>query len=262
MTDKSQVEKEKAALDSQKLDGLVKQIGSGGTGGKGLDDHCGVHDIDKVWKVCEWVCPECIKEAANIMAIEKAIAGLDLPPRLAAHTFDTYTPKNAKAQKAKELCIKYAQDREGTGGLIMVGGVGTGKTHLAVAICQEVCQRGVSTNLTTVSRIIREVRSSWGGKSKNNWGDEQTEADIINRYSTGYKLLVIDEIGSQYGSDSEKIIISEIINDRYNNNLPTVIIGNVTVEEAEDYLGERVVDRIKDGGMVVIFDWESHRSLK
>jgi len=163
MEEKSQQEKEMAALDSQKLDGLVKQIGSGGTGGRVLDDHCEKHGVDKEWDVMDWVCPECRKEAQKIMAIEKAIAGLDLPPRLAAHTFDTYAPKNAKAQKAKELCAKYAQDRGGTGGLIMVGGVGTGKTHLAVAICKEVCQRGISTNLTTVSRIIREVRSSWGG---------------------------------------------------------------------------------------------------
>ena len=146
--------------------------------------------------------------------------------------------------------------------IALIGELGTGKTHLAVSLCKRVCDLGKTAHMTTIPMIIRAVRSSWGGKGTDQWGSVRSEEDILRDYSQKYSLLVIDEIGSQYGSDSEKIIISEIINNRYNNCLPTIIIGNVTFSEAEEYLGKRVIDRIKDGGMILIFDWESHRSLK
>ena len=143
-------------------------------------------------------------------------------------------------------------------------GVGTGKTHLAVSICKELRYKAICCKLTTVNRIIRDVRSCWGGKRKeNDWGSDKviTEEAIIERY-VDYGLLVIDEIGSQYGSESERIIINEIINDRYEMDAPTVIIGNVSISEANKILGTRVVDRIKDNGNVMFFEWDSHRKIK
>ena len=42
--------------------------------------------------------------------------------------------------------------------------------------------------------------------------------------------------------------------------LPTILLSNLPVEEVTGYLGERVVDRIReDGGRIVRFTWESHR---
>lgn len=214
---------------------------------------------DMEWVKIDWVCPVCNAINQEKVLRRKAHDNLALPPRLLRHTFENYKDVNLKAGEIKRKCISYAANHQDTGGMIMVGDVGTGKTHLAVAMCKAVCDQGNTAHLTTVPKIIRDVRSSWGANKKTE--PTESESQIIRRYATNYVFLVIDEIGSQYGSDSEKIIISEIINDRYNNNLPTVIIGNVSIKEAEDYLGVRVIDRLKENGTVVNFDWESHRRI-
>ena len=74
--------------------------------------------------------------------------------------------------------------------------------------------------------------------------------------------MVIDEIGTQYGSESERIIINEIINDRYEMDRQTVLIGNVSFAEAEKILGSRVIDRVKDNGEILFFEWDSFRRSK
>lgn len=194
------------------------------------------------------------KESNLRTAIYRAHMELSLPERLKSYTFDSYRPTST-SQEVFDKCAKYVESWPNVGGILMVGGVGTGKTHLATAICQALCNNGVVCQLTKVNRIIRAVRSSWG-----KWGDKQTEEDVIRDF-VKLDLLVIDEIGSQYGTDSERIIINEIIDDRYERNKPTILIGNISVEEAKTIVGARVVDRVKDQGLLLFFEWESHRKL-
>ena len=73
-------------------------------------------------------------------------------------------------------------------------------------------------------------------------------------------LLIIDEIGVQYGTDSERNILFEVINDRYEDMLPTIMISNLPLNELAPLLGERVVDRMLEGGAVLSFNWPSYRS--
>ena len=49
---------------------------------------------------------------------------------------------------------------------------------------------------------------------------------------------------------------------RANNFLPTLLIGNLDLAEMSDLLGERIIDRYREGGKVLVFDWESHRGKK
>jgi len=225
-----------------------------------MDDRCEIHGLEKkfVMGCCDERCPECwrIEQQGSIKRqnVTEAHYRLDLPKRLKALTFDNYRPVNGEAASALASCREFVEKKYG--GLILIGSVGTGKTHLAVAICKAVCDEGLRARLVTIPEVIREVRSTWGKAEK--YGQVDTEKDVIERYSSVH-LLVIDEIGSQYGTDGEKIIISEIINNRYNNELPTVLIGNVTMSQATEYLGERVIDRVRHGGKVVVFDWESYR---
>ena len=226
----------------------------------GSPDLCKIHGVEKrfIPSRCDDLCPECWKIERNEELRKEKVADahyfLSLPKRLKGMSFDNYRPANSKAAEALEICKKFAADMKG--GLILIGSVGTGKTHLAVAICNAFCDAGKRAKLVTIPEIIRAVRSTWGNRAE--YSNGETEEDVIEKYSV-IPLLVIDEIGSQYGTDGERIIISEIINNRYNNELPTVLIGNVTMTQATEYLGERVIDRVRHGGRVVVFDWESYR---
>ena len=74
-------------------------------------------------------------------------------------------------------------------------------------------------------------------------------------------LLIIDEVGVQRGSDFEKETFFDVINERYENMRPTIILSNLTIEEIKVFLGERVFDRLREnGGKAFLLDWPSYRA--
>lgn len=244
----------------------------------GLDDmdKCHKHGMvlrsRKFWKeggpVEIFICLDCENEEYEKRKqkdiIRRCHEGIGLSERLKTMTFESYIPSSGAESKAKKTCEEYANgivNNGDSGGLILLGGVGTGKTHLAIAICKKVCDSGKTSHLTSVPKMIRHIRSTWANGATDNWGRKLTEDGVINIYAD-YNLLVIDEIGVQYGTPAEKVSIAEVINERYNRLRPTILIGNVKQSEVEEFVGSRVIDRVKDGGMVLVFDWESHRKLK
>lgn len=59
------------------------------------------------------------------------------------------------------------------------------------------------------------------------------------------------------------MLLFDVLNERYERRKPTLMLSNLTAQEVAAYLGERVMDRLReDGGRVIVFDWESHRGAK
>ncbi|OVZ73122.1 ATP-binding protein [Yersinia intermedia] len=136
----------------------------------------------------------------------------------------------------------------------MCGSCGTGKNHLAVAMTKQIInEHQDSVLLTSVMRITRAIKRTWQKDA------EDTEDDIYHLYSS-LDLLIIDEVGVQFGSEAEKLILFEIINTRYENFKPTILISNLTISELAVIVGDRIVDRMTEGGgATLVFDWDSFR---
>ena len=88
---------------------------------------------------------------------------------------------------------------------------------------------------------------------------QRTEAEVIRIY-TDPELLIIDEVGVQFGSEAEKLILFEIINTRYERMMPTILISNLPKDELSAFIGERVIDRMNDGGGCTGIHRDSYRS--
>lgn len=213
-------------------------------------------------------CPQCI--TAELEAAQSSLHAIqtemlkeraNIPERFAACSFENYQVVNQSAQKNLAMLKAYAkawpQMLDAGTSLILTGRPGTGKNHLAVALAKNIIeQHQASVQLTSVMRIIRAVRRTWGK------GSELSEEEAIAHY-TGVDLLIIDEIGVQYGSESEMIILFDILNTRYERMLPTVLISNLTLPQITQVISERLTDRmIEGGGATLIFDWPSYRSQK
>lgn len=172
-------------------------------------------------------------------------------------TFDSYISDTKEKQYALES-MRYFADKVLEGvckNMILCGSVGTGKTHLCQATIRYLLEhnRELPVKMITITRLIRYYRSSW---QKEN---DYTEQDVINELSQ-LDLLIIDEMGVQNGTDNELNIIFEIINNRYENKLPTVIISNLEKGELVGLLGTRIIDRLKEDGCRVLgMSWDSHR---
>ena len=182
---------------------------------------------------------------------------LGLPERyfgLKLNSFKTPTESHRKAMD--EVCLLL---EGGTLFMIMSGTVGTGKTHLASAALTTWSDRKKGSGLyTTAARMIRTIKSTWNAR-----GDEQAAIDTF----VNAKLLVIDEIGATFGSDTERMLLSEIISDRYNYEHPTILITNLAAKAlagdadkgVPGVFDERAIDRMRQGGKLVVFNWESWR---
>jgi len=232
------------------------------------DSRCEKHDIEKevvdnkFFKKKIYYCPECSKEQNLAQEtirkererqryLDKRLHNSMMSPRFLEKRLDNYEAANDGQKKALKIASWFINNHQETVGMIFIGKTGTGKNHLACGIIHEIIEEGYTALITTAMKIIRSIKDSWR--------DNLTkEGEIIELY-TKPNLLVIDEVGVQFGTDTERLYISEIINDRYEAMKPTILLGNVNLSELIEQLGDRPVDRFREGGKIVQFDWESHR---
>lgn len=172
--------------------------------------------------------------------------------------FDSYIVDNEEQRSALSACRTFAEAAASGAkripSLILSGGPGTGKTHLTCAVVQHCYDAGIDAHKTNVIQIVRDIKSTWRKDSKHG------EEDIIGWYA-GKDVLVIDEIGVQFGSDTERMYVFEIINRRYEDCLPTILVTNLDVNGLRAEVGERVLDRLReDGGRMLVFTGKSWRA--
>ena len=104
---------------------------------------------------------------------------------------------------------------------------------------------------TTAARMFRRIKDTYKL-------GEETESQAIQAFASP-SLLVLDEIGVSFGSDSELNYLFDIMNERYEQCLPTIIVSNVQPGELGQWVGDRVVDRLRECSKLMVFNWESAR---
>ena len=190
--------------------------------------------------------------------IEGLLQRSGIPLRFQTRTIDNFEATTEGQQKALRTARAYVEgwqqmsDR-GTC-LIFSGSPGTGKTHLASAIANAVIAKGHSALFTTVGDAIRSIKRAYDKTS------DTSEGDAINLL-VAPRLLVLDEVGGDYGTDHSKTLLFDMMNKRYENMKPTIILTNLDAVALRDYFGDRITDRLREGGgKLVSFAWASHRA--
>lgn len=151
----------------------------------------------------------------------------------------------------ERFCSNVDKAMTGNNGIMMLGYPGTGKTMLAACCLRAAAVAGYSVHYSTAIDIVRRIRESWRRDA------EKTERQIIKEF-VGYDLLVIDELGNQHGTESETLSLYDVINGRYADMKPTIVVSNMDHGELESALGKPTMRRLKEGAVTMIFDWEPH----
>lgn len=180
-----------------------------------------------------------------------------IPARFRDRTFADYRADVPGQKIALSVCRAYADkwpEKAATGAsLVLTGGPGTGKTHLACAVANFVTRENLARCVFgTVSEMLRSIKDTY---RKDSQRSEQDAIDSLVRPD----LLIVDELGVQVGSDHEKMLMFEVLNGRYQSLRPTILISNLAADELETFMGQRVMDRYRECGSVLAFNWPSHR---
>lgn len=183
-----------------------------------------------------------------------------IPERFSDRRIDTFKATNPRAEAAQTIVRAFANDfaeaRKTGRGMILCGGVGTGKTHLAIGAVRQITAAGFTALYAVLLDTFRLIKDTYRKDSA------VTETVAMARLISP-DLLVLDEIGVQHGTDTERMLMFSILNARYNQMKPTMLISNLAREPLEAYLGERAFDRMREGGgRMVVFDWESYRGVR
>ncbi len=234
--------------------------------------------INSIWSKC----PLCNDEAkvlekaeadkkerdAKLHAWQKKIGNAGIPERFQSRSLKTFIAETPSQKRALGFALAYAdrfEDVLKTGrSAVFIGKPGTGKTHLSTSIGLRIMHRYNRTVLfTSVLRAVRRIKETWH-KDRKETESEATAALVFP------DLLILDEVGQQFGTDAEKLILFEVLNGRYEKRKPTLLLANIPLEDYKDegqkkpglksFLGERIIDRLReDGGEFIVFDWESKR---
>ncbi len=173
------------------------------------------------------------------LAALRAVSNVNL---LSHMTFDTFVPegyglnevRRKNLRDAYNLARQFAEKPEGW--LVLLGGYGCGKTHLAAAIANHRLSLAQPALFIVVPDLLDHLRAAFGPASAVPY-DEQFEA-VRNT-----PLLILDDLGTENATPWVGEKLYQIFNHRYNARLPTVITSNRELEEIDERLRSRMNDQ-------------------
>lgn len=181
-----------------------------------------------------------------------------IPERFKKATFDSFEDRTEKLKNLKKAMLNYsrklATEKEFNANCLMLGSVGSGKTHLAISALKNFISFNKTGYFITLNSLLMSYKN-FGVSSVNN---------VNIDYALNADLLVIDEVNTFLSemSDFDKNNLFTIFNHRYNKVKPTIIISNLNPKQIEQALGVQVLSRLfEDTKNQLIFNEEDYRGI-
>lgn len=176
----------------------------------------------------------------------------DLVRRMTFETFNPqpYNPEEAQRNRCNLAQVfgivqSFVRDPQQRKWLVLMGVHGSGKTHLTAAMANDRLSRGLPTLFINTPDLLDALRASFGGEGS-------TAYDKVFYEVRATPFLILDDFGAQSSTAWAKEKLYQVLNYRYNAQLPTVITTNQTLEEIDPPLQSRMSDQEYCGVLAVI----------
>ncbi len=156
----------------------------------------------------------------------------------------------SKAQLKELSLLSFFYNREH---LILVGGTGSGKTHLAISLGQRLCQQGISTSFASMNLLLEEVSAQRAAGKYLNFIKGLSKTNV----------LILDDFGLRSYQHDEAMVLMDILEERYRNG-GLIITSQVKPEGwislfEDKVTAEAIVDRIKNPSIQLAISGASYR---
>ncbi len=223
-------------------------------------------------------CPHCFGSGMEVVAGKGArrckcraqaaapnlLAAAHIPRRYANCIMQNYYPANGNGTQfrafsyAMRMVNEYpALDR----GILFMGTVGVGKTHLSVAILQGLLAKGVPCLFYDSGGLLKKIQDSYSKVS------HTSELGLLAPvFQT--EVLVLDELGASKPTDWVRDTMMHIIGKRYNDQKLTIFTTNYldarrgTEETLEERIGVRLRSRLYEMCKTVVVEGEDWRKKR
>jgi DNA replication protein DnaC len=145
-------------------------------------------------------------------------------------------------------------------GLLFMGPVGTGKTHLSAAILHGLIAKGIPCLFYEFGALLKEIQNSYDPVS-------QTSELAVLAPVYEAEVLVLDELGASKPTDWVRDTMMQVIGTRYNERRLTIFTTNYgdarrqpSEETLEDRVGVRLRSRLYEMCKTVVIEGEDYRS--
>jgi DNA replication protein DnaC len=165
------------------------------------------------------ICSECSSRSGNSL-----LEASRIPLRFKDCSFHNYYPKNDSQFWAHHFGRKLVEEYPGVEvGLLLMGPVGVGKTHLATAILLGLIDRGVRCLFYESGSLLKGIQDSYNPISKTS--ELRVLAPVYQA-----EVLLLDELGASIPTDWVRDTLYQIINTRYNDKKLTIFTTNYSDE--------------------------------
>lgn len=187
-----------------------------------------------------------------------------IPRRYANCTLQNYYPTNGNGTQFRAFNYAVRMVREYPGverGLLFMGTVGVGKTHLSVAILQGLLDKGVGCLFYDFGSLLKEIQDSYSKVS------HTSELGLLAPVYQA-EVLVLDELGASKPTDWVRDTMMQVIGKRYNDQKLTVFTTNYSdtrrgaEETLEDRIGVRLRSRLYEMCKTVVVEGEDWRKKR
>ncbi|HSV85644.1 MAG TPA: ATP-binding protein [Levilinea sp.] len=167
------------------------------------------------------------------------LSSLHLHSRRTLGTFDERRHEQLSREqrdnltKVHRIAAEYAEDPEGW--IVLNGGAGTGKTHLAAGIGLACQDRGRPVMFVVVPDLLDHLRATFSPNSAISYDR------LFNEVQTA-EMLILDDLGTQSATPWAREKLYQILNYRYNAELPTVITTTDRLEDMDAHIRSRMMD--------------------
>lgn len=182
--------------------------------------------------------------------MEKELRESGLDRMISEKRFDNFTVKDKWQERARNMCMDFADNPKGW--LLLSGQSGSGKTHLCTAVAKSLIDKGMIVTYVLYRDSMTKLKPMNGNSY---------DAERLMRKLKNAEVLYIDDLFKGGVTDADVRLMFELIDHRYRAKSITIISTELTIDDIEE-VDEAIAGRIMELSKKVMIKKDKIRNFR